>query len=57
MDLLEKNQNSEPEIKELTPDTLRLYKGYEDVSDEEAIQVIESIKCFSKLLLEALKFN
>lgn len=57
MDLLEKNQNSEPEKKEPTPDTLRLYKGYEDVSDEEAIQVIESIKCFSKLLLEALKNN
>lgn len=34
----------------LTPEKLRTYKGFENISDEEAIQQIEIINSFVRIL-------
>ncbi len=42
--------NSEKEL--LTPETLRKYSGYENVSDEEATEIILSLRAFAALVFD-----
>ncbi|MCO6499675.1 MAG: hypothetical protein J5I47_04750 [Vicingus serpentipes] len=38
--------------KPMTPERLRSYKGFEDVTDQEARNIIETLKTYSKILLK-----
>lgn len=44
-----------PEKKPLTVETLRTFKGMENLSDEEAQEIIFSLETFCIILLEAVK--
>jgi len=54
-----KNDVHENDIKEkkLTPVKLRKYKGFENINDEEAINIIETLYQFSLLTLTIYNSN
>ena len=41
--------------KELSPETLKQYKGFENKTETELLKEIEVIKCLAKILFEQLK--
>jgi len=55
MDDFLSHSNSFIENDELTVEKLRTYKGFENVSEEQAIQDITTIKAFARILYEKYK--
>lgn len=46
-----------PDKENLTPQILKTFPGYEDISEAEASETVELVKAFAKILLESVLQN